>query len=800
MGVCTVCGVLFGCFWGVAVRFLKVLGLYCALLSLFLAVGHAVLPSQLAGLVALLVPPILTWRMVRGWGQSQAHSQAGGVTLRKESPRQAGVGGGAVRGRATGGRPRGRGWISPYESVTVGGTVIGGMVYVGNPPSAETPYGAREKLRPYIDPSLPVAPKGRDRAGASLPYWPSYSEITPTCRATYLEWLATGRCDPSYDAGYMFLYFYGLERRYFVDRPAADERQKIIAEVARLKDLYADSGSVCRYLGAFLERAPLLEAEDQILSIPPLEGGGWAVPVPVQIAIGVMLDRRQALTADWLLSWFVYHPERSLRTPADRCREEFRALFRHGFAARFPSGLKLDRPRKSLTVVYEAASGEFSVDLSPRVEGKPVPDISGLRKGIEIAQELADEAMTALEKYSRFLGRNPGARGSVEAHALLPTSLWDQFPSDGMQALRAWAQEQIIAGGLVPLVEVLARLRGDVPAAVGKRHLTDAADALGRIGIGLAPDPRFSLRAPKHGEAVVLFALEGPVSRLEEVSAAYQRALLELALAVFIAQADGQVSGQERQALDQLIRRTSGLNTAERLRLSANLDWLLAVPPDLPFLRRKVKDMTVEQQAAVRAAIVTVAHADAVMHAAEVAQIERLYKAMGLDPAVAYSDLQAPVPAAGPVTVLAFEPSPDGEVILPEEVPAAGVPRLDAVRIAAIQQDTARVSSVLGQIFAMPEEDGPPEAEEEKEISGWRGLDPKHTALLRELLTRDHWREDAFAALARGYGLMASGALETLNEWAFEQFEEALLEEYDGYGVVASLAVPLRTELQGGEG
>lgn len=64
------------------------------------------------------------------------------------------------------------------------------------------------------------------------------------------------------------------------------------------------------------------------------------------------------------------------------------------------------------------------------IDGRPVPDISGLRKPIEIAQKLPDEVMSNLDKLSRFLGRHPDARGSVESHALLPVELLDAFPSE----------------------------------------------------------------------------------------------------------------------------------------------------------------------------------------------------------------------------------------------------------------------------------------------------------------------------------------------------------------------------------
>jgi tellurite resistance protein len=672
------------------------------------------------------------------------------------------------------------GWIPSNETASVAGRNIGGMVYVGTPPLLNT-HGYRDKCRAYIDPSLSVARSGADKTGEGMPYWPGYSDISPQCRATYLDWLASGRNDASCNPGYMFLYFYGLERRFFVDQSNEDAKD-IVQEVRRLQSLYPDNHSVRRYLGEFLDIAMLAETDLDAIE-PILEKQGWELPFSLKYAIGARIDKGENLTADWLLSWFICHPETNLRTPATRCRDEFVALFRMRFDRRFPDGLKVTKPRKSLTASYRAASSEFQGSANPTVDGKPVPDISGLRKPVEIAQELADEVMNDLDKLSRFLGRNPYGRGSVEAHALLPSELWDAFPSEEMDRLKSWASDIVDRGGLVPLEEVIGRLEGETNEKIGKRQMTGAADALARLGFGLAPDPRFALRSPKAEEPVVLFSLGEPIERLEEVSDSYRSALIELALGSFVAHADGRISEPERRALEDQVSATA-LSDQERRRLRANLEWFLAVPPDMTLLRRKLKEVGQDSQAAMRAALVGAAHADGIIHSDEVASIEKIYKALGLDPALAYSDLHAGEVADSPRTVRASQPGRPGEVI-PNLEKATG-PKLDASRIAAIRSDTERVSSVLGQIFDVEEEEGGASAPASQ--SQLTGLDPKHGTLVLELVTREHWSETEFEKICTSHGLMASGALEVVNEWAFETYDEALLDEYDGYDVSPDIA------------
>lgn len=679
------------------------------------------------------------------------------------------------------------GWLPSYETASVAGRNIGGMVYVGTPPLLNT-YGYRDKCRAYIDPSLSVARSGNDKAGDGMPYWPGYSDISPQCRATYLDWLVSGRKDASYNPGYMFLYFYGLERRFFVDQSNEDAKD-IIQEVRRLQSLYPDNHSVRRYLGEFLDIAMLAETDLDAIE-PIFEKQGWELPFSLKYAIGARIDKGEDLTADWLLSWFICHPETNLRTPATRCRDEFVALFRMRFDRRFPDGLKVTKPRKSLTASYRAASSEFQGSANPTLDGKPVPDISGLRKPVEIAQELADEVMNDLDKLSRFLGRNPDGRGSVEAHALLPSELWQSFPSEEMDRLKTWASDIVDQGGLVPLEEVIGRLEGETSEKIGKRQMTGAADALARLGFGLAPDPRFALRSPKAEEPVVLFSLGEPIERLEEVSDSYRSALMELALGSFVAHADGRIAEPERRALEDQVS-AAALSDQERRRLRANLEWFLVVPPDMTLLRRKLKEVGQDSQAAMRAALVGAAHADGIIHSEEVASIEKVYKGLGLDPALAYSDLHAGEVADGPRTVRASQPGRPGEAI-PDLEKASG-PKLDASRIAAIRSDTERVSSVLGQIFGVEEEESDVFAPSNQ--SQLAGLDPKHGALVLELVTREHWAETEFEKICASHGLMASGALEVVNEWAFETYDEALLDEYDGYDVSTDIAEAVKEKM-----
>ena len=676
-------------------------------------------------------------------------------------------------------------WIPSGEVTRVAGRELQGMVYIGSEPRPDGWYGHRDCA---IDPRLPVAPAGADPCGDTLPYWPSYSAIDMSARATYLDWLVGDRADPHIGPGYVFLYFYGLERRYFVDDPPEDEKRFLVAEVERLLHRYGENASVQRYLGTFLDAArialnPHGDAD------PTFEPSGYELPLGLRVAIGRMLQDGKRLTADWLLAWYVAHPERRLRTPAKRAFAEFRALFRLLFEDQYPEGLRQQSPKRLIRARYRAASNAFEADLTTYLGD--VPDISGLSRPLTIAHEVVERATVALDKYSRFLGRNPDGRDTIEAHALLPERLWHLFPSREMERLGQWASEIIERGGLVPVEQVVERLEGVAPTKIGKRQLTGAADALARLSIGMAPDPRFALRSPKLGEPAVLFDLPEGITALEEVSDEYRHVLVAIAVGSFIAHADGAVAAAEETALLARVD-ASQLPAPERARLLANLRWLMAVRPDVALFRRRLADASEEVRRQFGETALAMAMADGAIDPGEIKAVERLYKSIGLATDGIYSALHALAAGNEPVTVRRARQGPEDFAIPSPE--REGTVSLDAARVTALMADTARASAVLGSIFSEEEDaeeiDSQEEAAEDVDAV-FAGLEPKHVAFLGELLTRPRWDEPDMATLARQFELMQAGTIETLNEWSFDRFGDALIEEYEGYELNPEVSVEL---------
>lgn len=119
----------------------------------------------------------------------------------------------------------------------------------------------------------------------------------------------------------------------------------------------------------------------------------------------------------------------------------------------------------------------------------------------------------------------------------------------------------------------------------------------------------------------------------------------------------------------------------------------------------------------------------------------------------------------------------------PRPVPSwvSGPPPLDMARLSALERDTAAVSLLLSDIFADVKETTAPV----RNIPNLAGLDDAHASVLRVLMAEKTLETSAFASLTRQYGLMPSGAAETINDWALDQFGEIVVtEEPTGFSFV----------------
>ncbi len=517
--------------------------------------------------------------------------------------------------------------------------------------------------------------------------------------------------------------------------------------------------------------------------MPPEEPQGFEVPLLLKMALGTFAAEGRPIPPEWALSWILASAGFHLRTPAQRCPGEFRELFKIRYAEAFPAGGLRVRPNKArIAAWYQPASPSFFGPLELSLPN--LPDITVLHGPARKLREIAEQVCSELNVYSRWVGRT-GDGTSPAALVLLPPVIAASRESDASRAFTGWVAESL-AGGASAVVrcdEIFSRWPVHTPGRIARRDLEMLSTYLARQGYGMEPDVRFGGPPARAGQAV-LFRLPADAADTAsaEPSPAYHAAALLLHLAATVSAVDGGVSEKEERYLLAHLENALHLSPAERARLEAHLRRLLVDPPGLTGLRKRIAPLAETQRRAIGQFLITVAGTDGYVGPEAIKILTKIYRLLGLDPQAVYSDVHALAaseapPPTEPVTVRPPAPRPGGFTIPQQPALASGL-TLDLEKIHRKQVETERVVEMLGGIFA---EDEMPAAAPQAAPGGpsgesIAGLDAAHSALLRELASRTTWERMDIERLTAAGGLFPDGALEILNEAAFERCGAPLLE------------------------
>jgi len=733
-------------------------------------------------------------------------------------------------------------WYGAGQRVSVHGYDIpGGLIYVGENPPDPYGFGLHDLLTSFerysmlgdydSDPSLisrklEVSP-GEPSDNMGLDYYPHYTYIPPECRGAYLKWLAGGRSEPKAYIGYVFLFFYGLERRLFIDGQKGEipeeERDDMVNEVRRLLDIYGGNRSFREHVNNFLAMEWVLYRSEQ--SAPDyFDFSDTYSSEPFQLFLARHVVKGKPIPAEMALHWARLHPRVNLRIPARRCAEEFRKLFSLRYRQQFGDGLLVKPNMRQLELEYQGASPSIWVEL----EVPDLPDPFILPVPVKKLGALTEACTVELEPLSRFLGRKGNAPNSLAALALLPREIMNETPAF-QNARDCLAQHCTEEPKLRSMEDIYACFGEKAPPKIGKKESENLAVMMERLGFGIVPDVRFHNIKPTPDGKVVIFRYRKdkdsdedgactesqPASVLAQganrflhgygadfrPSKAFRTVIAILRLGAMVSQIDQDISPAGKAIRQALIRDNRGLNRMEQDSLLAFLHWCLHTPQGTAGLKQTLSEFTTAEKTAIGHILISVAHVDGRIDPKKIKQLEKLYVMLGLDKNQVANDLHSLAATSGPVTVGLRDPETGFSIPQPKgktDVSQGLQLNEDLIRIR--EEETRQVKGVLESIFSDETEepkaaDVPPTADTPS--SGpLAALDSAHRDLFHRLLTKETWERGEVQGICQELGLMTDGALEVLNEWAFEHADAPLIEDGDPVYVDIELA----EEITDGEG
>ena len=479
-------------------------------------------------------------------------------------------------------------WLPPGRGVDVLGFPLrDGLVYVGQ--GLLTQSGATEPA--LIDPSLPLDRRNPDWAGDDLFYWPTYDGLSPRSRTAYLTWLADGRRHPGVPLGYVFLFFYGLERRVLIDvlggDPAAQAELPVIEqEVRRLLSLYGGSNSLDRYAGDFLDVLQL--AQNGPAQTPPPYGAEDRWHVPLGLRLGLARLRHRGRTGSGRLgALVVVVPPGSLSADAadPLCGRSSRRCSASGtgngtVTACSSPARSTRHPNAVLARQFRAAGNRRRTARRSR----PAAGFGG-DAGAEGAGRRRHPGARRVQQTRR--SPYPNQRDGMAAAALLPSAL-AMATSGPVGTFLSWARGVLgsDASAVADGSELIGFWPTAAPGKMTKKEVVACAQLLERHGIGIEPDVRLGGPVVGPGPIVLFDAGDDPP---RSAGPEYSSACTLLQLAVAVGGADGTVDPAEQEVVLDHLATSLDLSPGEQERLIAHLHWLTAAGSKLTGLTKRLQ-------------------------------------------------------------------------------------------------------------------------------------------------------------------------------------------------------------------
>lgn len=683
-------------------------------------------------------------------------------------------------------------WIPPGQHITIQGHELSdGFVYVGEKLIDLSGYQNDACL---VNPKCKIKKAEPWEGAEDMDYWPRYSEISPRCRGSYLKWLTTGRSEPEAYIGYVFLFFYGLERRIFVDAIAGDvpddERHAIVKEVQRLTHIYGNNNSFNRYANKFIAMEWALF--HQGVHFPNyIDLYSFRFSEPFQVLLAHNIANGKPLTDAMAMQWLHLSPDFSLRTPARRCANEFQTLFKKYFDEKFPDGMTVKPNKRKLDIYFHAASPSLNYNLVLNLPD--LPDPFPLKGPLNKINAIAEQCTNALEPYSRYLGRKGNNPKSMAAFSLLPKDLLLKRP--GFKDAREKLTKACEKGPILLDVEKFYAGFGEaLPMKMNKKESETLAKFMENMGFGIAPDVRFHHSNPIAEGKIVVFEKGHGIDF--QPSREYRTISTILRLGAMVSQVDKDISHKEELLLSQLVTDNRELNGIEKDSLLAFLKWCLYTPQGITGIKQRLSSLKNEEKIAIGHILISVAHADGRIDPSEIKQLEKLYTQLGLDKSQVTNDLHtlaATSVAHEPVTVAKKDESQSHSIPKPDAEPVVGF-SLNEELIRIRHAETQQVKGLLEDIFVTVEEDEIVSIEPETSTTAINLLDKPHQDLLNQLLQKESWSRDSLHEMCKKLELMVDGAMETINEWAYDQVNAPLIEDGDPLFIDIDLAKEIINE------
>lgn len=620
-------------------------------------------------------------------------------------------------------------WIEKDQSIEVAGLNINdGMFYISQKSSS---------IPCVISKNMTVANQHVSPALRNMGYWPSYNHITPDARKAYLIWLAGGRKDPNADIGYVFLFFYGLEYRFFKEikknGKLKDEAIQIEDEIQRLLGIYSHSGSFNGYASNFLNFIRLWRngTDDDTFKFQTSSDG-----VISEVIIGKLIFDKRPIPSDAVYALMLGYCY--LNTPGNRCRDEMKVVFANLYNKKYGDGLVISPKSMTRTITYYPASLGISGDTSITLKG--ISDFSIKDLPTRSLHAMMKKSETLLDSYSRFIGKDKNV--TVESKLYLPQELRSLEFTDGIDKVKEKIGIELVTMLLSDLLSVFG-----LNANISVKSLALFVKMLSDESIVLIPSKPIDRKIDFNMKVTLL--LSKKKFNINEEEVAYPR-IIVYAISYILA---GITTVSDNDINNIVCVLTKSVNNRIYLKT------IFGQNVKLVELRAYIQKIDRYKKEAFLKDVVSKVSNITDITTNVIKKIEKIGVMLSID----VKDLHTIIHNA--------HTKSESKVSN----------KLDFEKISKLKKTSKEISEILDKVFTDEEVDTS-KIKTKKAVKGTTcvlNLVGKKEDFFNILIAKDVWDRDDLNKIAKDKGLMLDGILEEINEQAFDVFDDTFIEQDD---------------------
>lgn len=627
-------------------------------------------------------------------------------------------------------------------------------------------------------------------------YYPTYAQILPNERATYLNWLSLmgrGQIVPDLARGYLFLYFYGLERRSLVD---GDSGSGIISATRHLLEGYGpyhQGRTLIIYLSDFLHFTTYQLGPELFRQEWPRTLTAQGLKISEDSLLLILANYYETNTPlDWSLAYRLAqrHDKSRSSVVVKRTPGELISLFQYKYETLYPEGITLRASKRKKTITYHAANATLpSKIFTANGRGQiQIPNVLGIPSQFKNLPAIWNECLDELAKYSRAIKavleqHTPTQESELKAFLALPSSLQKTSEHPLRREFNSIknACECLNNSSIIPC-SALASLAGiQSRSTLTTKQSETVAEVIESLDHSCIPHPSH-LSLPFQWEQPLLLTPHSSKTSLD--SSELTGTLRLLYLTIIVAASDGDISeGEMTHFLSQL---TPLELTGEQMQEIQLTITALEQDPKVALknLNRIAKSIPEANREAVLRHLTTVAADDEIITSDEVKVLKRIAKAMKLDFTVLEQMIES-ITEFKTVKVISSGKQKAGEKLpVTLDSKKQSPLNLDRDRIASISQETKSIVAILSEVLS--EEEVEPsvtssailvrQAQTEKTPDWLSDLGKIYQAPLLELLSSPNPDSSILDEICQKHHLIPSSLIDEINEWSDESLGDFLLE------------------------